>query len=214
MLRLIHLVMSPSCRMVRLMLAEKRLAYTPEAAEDPLRHLPVLIDEDGTTATGVWAAVDLLESDYPEVPLVPADAGERGETLRLLDWTLTKFHDEVTRRIVFEKAAQAHTGNPLRRPPNMEAVRAGRASLQEHLAFLAPLAEGRGFLAGRDLTLADLALAAHISALDYYGEVPWTDNPAIAEWYVRLKSRPSFRGLLADRVPGQPPVLHYAELDF
>jgi glutathione S-transferase len=29
-----------------------------------------------------------------------------------------------------------------------------------------------------------------------------------------MKSRPSFRSLLGDRVPGQPPASHYAELDF
>ena len=75
-------------------------------------------------------------------------------------------------------------------------------------------ADTHGFLAGRDVTLADLALAAHLSALDYYGEVPWTDYPPVTEWYIRMKSRPSFRPLLADRVPGQPPVPHYAELDF
>jgi glutathione S-transferase len=76
------------------------------------------------------------------------------------------------------------------------------------------MADTNGFLAGRDLTLADLALAAHISALDYYGEIPWTDHPPLTDWYTRIKSRPSFRPLLADRIPGQPPVPHYAELDF
>jgi glutathione S-transferase len=57
-------------------------------------------------------------------------------------------------------------------------------------------------------------VAAHLSALDYFGEVPWTDHPTASEWYVRMKSRPSFRSILSDRVPGQPPVAHYAELDF
>ena len=61
---------------------------------------------------------------------------------------------------------------------------------------------------------ADFAVAAHLSALDYFGEVPWSEYPAAAEWYVRMKSRPSFRSILADRVPSQPPVAHYAELDF
>ncbi len=199
--------------MARLVLGEKRLACTLETPNDPLRHVPVLI-EDGRTATGLWAVIDRVETEYPEPPLVPEDADERGEALRLLDWTMTKFHDEVTRRIVFEKAAQTHTGNPLRRPPNMETVRSGRAALADILVTLAPLPEARGFLASRELSLADLALAAHLSALDYYGEVPWTDFPAIMEWYTRIKSRPSFRTLLADRVPGQPPVAHYAELDF
>ena len=58
------------------------------------------------------------------------------------------------------------------------------------------------------------AVTAHLSALDYYGEVPWAEYPAVTEWFARMKSRPSFRPMLADRVPGQPPVPHYAELDF
>ena len=45
-------------------------------------------------------------------------------------------------------------------------------------------------------------------------EIPWAEFPVVTEWYYRLKSRPSFRPLLSDRVPGQPPVPHYGELDF
>ena len=96
----------------------------------------------------------------------------------------------------------------------MEIVREGRKALGAALVNLGTLAEERGFLAGRDASLADFALASHLSALDYFGEVPWTDYNAIAEWYMRMKSRPSFRPLLSDRLPGQPPVPHYAELDF
>ena len=71
----------------------------------------------------------------------------------------------------------------------------------------------KSFGANEVLRGIDLAVAAHISAIDYFGEVPWADYPIAAEWYVKMKSRPSFRTLLADRVPGQPPVSHYAELD-
>ncbi|MEO0820795.1 MAG: glutathione S-transferase family protein, partial [Pseudomonadota bacterium] len=53
------------------------------------------------------------------------------------------------------------------------------------------------------------------SCLDYCGDVPWDDYPAVRNWYAVLKSRPSFRGLLADHVPGFPiPPPHYADLDF
>ena len=109
---------------------------------------------------------------------------------------------------------QAQTGSLVRRPPNMETVRLGRQALKDTLPALGQLAERNGFLACRDVTLADLSLAAHLSALDYFGEIPWTENLPLTEWYTRMKSRPSFRPLLADRVPGQPPVSHYAELDF
>jgi glutathione S-transferase len=86
--------------------------------------------------------------------------------------------------------------------------------LKSHLALIGVAAERRGYLAAKECTLGDLAVAAHLSALDYFGEVPWVDFPNAAEWYLRMKSRPSFRTLLSDRVPGQPPAPNYAELDF
>jgi len=213
-MRLIQLLLSPASRLVRLAIGEKRISCDFAGAENPQAHLPILMESDGTTLTGLWAIVDHLENQYPENPLLPEDAAERAEALRLLDWAMNNFHDETTKRIVFEKGSQAQTGSLLRRPPNMETVRLGRQALKATLPDIGAFAEARGFLAGRNVSLADLAMAAHVSALDYYGEIPWAELPALAEWYIRIKSRPSFRPLLADRVPGQPPVPHYAELDF
>ena len=212
--RLIQLLLSPASRLIRLAAGEKRISCNLVAAEDANAHLPIWVEEDGYAVTGIWAIVDHLENTYPDTALLPEDATERGEALRLLDWSMTIFHEEITRRIVFEKASQAQTGSHSRRPPNMETIRAGRTALRTTLPALGALAESRGFLAGRQLSLADLALAAHVSAIDYYGEIPWAEFPAMTEWYYRLKSRPSFRTLLTDRVPGQPPALHYGELDF
>jgi glutathione S-transferase len=214
MRRLTHVLMSPTCRLARLVLGEKRLACDLHGAADSMAHLPILVDLDGTTIVGLWAILDRLENEHAEHPLLPEDDSDRAEALRLVDWAMTSFHDQVTRRIVFEKASQGQTGSLIRRPPDMETVRHGREALRGALQTLGTTAETRGYLACRDVTLADLAVAAHLSAIDYYGEVPWTDYPAAAEWYMRMKSRPSFRSLLSDRVPGQPPALHYAELDF
>jgi glutathione S-transferase len=124
------------------------------------------------------------------------------------------FHEQVTQRIVYEKAGQRFTGAAFSRAPDMNTIRAGREELKLALAAIGKAAEANGNLATRECTLGDLAVAAHLSALDYFGEVPWTDFPSAAEWYVRIKSRPAFRSILGDRVPGQPPVSHYAELDF
>lgn len=214
MRRLTHILMSPSCRLTRLILGEKRLAFGSELAVDATAHLPILWEEDGTKVIGMWAIIDHAEGLQPVSPLLPEDAEVRAEALRLVDWAMTKFNDEITRRIVFEKASRTQTGNLEHRPPNMERVRVGRGALADALNEIGTLAERRGYLAGRDLSLADLAVAAHLSALDYFGEVPWTEARDATVWYTRVKSRPSFRSLLSDRIPGQPPVAHYAELDF
>ncbi|HEU0161937.1 MAG TPA: glutathione S-transferase family protein [Rhizomicrobium sp.] len=214
MRRLIHLMLSPSCRLARLIVGEKRVACDPVTAEDARNPMPVFIDMDGTRAEGVWAILDHLEANYPDRPLVPEDGAARRASLRWLDWAMGPFHEQVTQRIVYEKAGQRFTGAAFSRTPDMNNIRAGREELKLALSAISRAAEQNGNLSCRDCTLGDLAVAAHMSALDYFGEVPWSSHPAASEWYVRIKSRPSFRSILGDRVPGQPPVAHYAELDF
>ena len=214
MRRLIHLMLSPSCRLARLMVGEKRIACDPVLAEDIKQSMPVFIDMDGTQAEGVWAILDHLEHNYPDRPLAPADDAARRACLRWVDWAMGPFHEKVTQRIVYEKAAPRYTGAGFSRAPDMNVIRAGREELKAALSAIGAAAESNGNLACREPTLGDLAVAAPLSALDYFGEIPWSDFPAANEWYVRMKSRPSFRSILLDRVPGQPPVSHYTELDF
>jgi glutathione S-transferase len=214
MRRLTHLLLAPSSRLARLVLAEKRLACDLSSAENSLAHLPVLVELDGATREGLWAIIDHLEGSYGDNPLTPDDPDARAESLRWLDWAMGPFHDQVTQKIVYEKAAQRFTGAAARRAPDMNVIRGGREALRPALEEIGRSAERGGNLAGRECSLGDLAVAAHLSTLDYFGEVPWTEFPLASEWYVRMKSRPSFRSLLSDRVPGQPPVSHYAELDF
>src|SRR4051812_42929854 len=106
MRRLVHLLLSPPSRFARLLIAEKRLTFDPVAPEDISAQLPVFTDMDGTNAVGLWAIVDHLEGGYPDHPLTPEDAATRAETLRLLDWAMGPLHENVTRRIVYEKASQ------------------------------------------------------------------------------------------------------------
>lgn len=213
MRRLVHLLLSPASRFARLLIAEKRLTCDPVTPESPIEHLPLFTDLDGTTARGLWAIVDHLEGNYADNPMAPEDSSARAESLRLLDWSMGPFLETVTRRIVYEKAASRYTGAAVQRAPDMDMIRKGREALRAELAGLGAAAETNGYLAARECSLGDLAVAAHLSALDYFGEVPWAEFPPAAEWYMRMKSRPSFRTLLGDRVPGQPPASHYADLD-
>jgi len=214
MRRLTHLTLSPPSRVARLMLGEKRLAFDPVSAEDPQAHLPVFFDLDGTRVEGLWAVIDHLEGTYPDRALVPEDPAARADCLRWLDWAMGPLGERATRKILYEKAAQRFTGAPTAGAPDMNVIRQGREALRAALTVVGKAAETNGNLVTRECLLADLAVAAHLSALDYFGEVPWSEHPPAGEWYVRMKSRPSFRSLLSDRLPGQPPVMHYAELDF
>ncbi len=216
MRRLTHLLLSPPSRFVRLLIGEKRLVCDLSAPEDATAHLPVFVDLDGTTCEGGrdGAIVDHLEGTYSDHPMAPEDPATRAEALRLLDWAMGPFHENVTRKIVYEKAAQRFTRR--RRAPHAgyECHPPGPRDFAQHAGDdrqqcrAARLSRVQGMLHRRS------GGRRPSFALDYFGEVPWQDFPPAAEWYLRMKSRPSFRSLLSDRVPGQPPTQHYAELDF
>lgn len=214
MRRIIHLIFSPASRLARLMVGEKRLSCDYVLADDASAHLPVYVEQDETRLEGLWAIVDHLEGEHPEHPLFPEEEMARRETLRWLDILMGIFPDRITKRIVFEKANPRYTGVPSRSTPDMNVIRKGREELHSSMAAFGQIVDNNGYLACRTCTIADLALAANLSALDYFGEVKWNDYPQMKEWYMRVKSRPAMRNLLSDRVPGQPPVMHYEELDF
>jgi glutathione S-transferase len=117
----------------------------------------------------------------------------------------------VTENLVGEKIMKRFLGFG---QPNSNAIRAGKSNLGYHLDYISFLAERRRWLAGDHFSLADISAAAHLSSLDYLGDVPWDAHEPAKEWYARVKSRPSFRPILSDHIPGAPPPKHYADLDF
>ena len=226
---LLHYPLCPFSRSIRLALAEcgVEAALTEERpwewrpgflALNPAGSLPVLITEDDGPISGVYAISEYLdetagaEREDRGFRLFPGEPLARAETRRLVDWFHRKLYDEVTGYLVEEKVYRRH--GPNSGSPNIEAIRAGHENLRYHLTYISHLAETRPWLAGEALSFADLAAAAHLSALDYLGEVPWEDYEPAKNWYALLKSRPSFRPLLADRVAGFIPSGTYADLDF
>ena len=178
-------------------------------ALNPAGTLPVLITDEHGPIVGAYAISEYLsdtadERDARLFQPFPGDAAARAEARRLVDWFHRKFHDEVTSYLVEEKVFRRF--GPQSASPDMEAMRAGHENLRYHLAYIGHLAETRSWLAGDAMSFADLAAAAHISALDYLGEVPWEEHEAAKNWYALLKSRPSFRPLLAGPRRGLHPV--------
>ncbi len=219
---LYHLPLSPYARKVRLVLSEKRLPFElrlekvwerrPEYLElNPAGTVPTLVEESGLVVPDSGVICEYLEEAYPDISLLGRTHAERVETRRLVTWFDCKFSHEVTRNLVGEKFMKRLLG---RGEPNAAALRVGYAAIKDHLHYIGWLAETRQWLAGAHLSLADFAAAAHLSSLDFAGDVDWTVSPPAREWYARMKSRPCFRGVLADRIPGVTPPEHYADLDF
>jgi glutathione S-transferase len=222
-----HFALDPFSRRMRLALAEYGVnielvdqePWAPGAAIlalNPAGMLPIFVADDGTPVSGIEAITEYLEETAGKsAPLIPGDARARAEVRRLIGWFDTKFYAEVSEPVLTEKVIrrflprEAGGGSP-----DPARVRKGSERLKDHLTYLGSLADRRNWLAGDRLSLADLAAAAHLSAVDYLGAVPWADFPSAKHWFQRLKSRPSFRPLLADSVRGMPPPAAYADLDF
>ncbi|WP_432448236.1 FtsZ-binding protein FzlA [Aliiroseovarius marinus] len=219
--RLYHAPLSPFCRKVRLSLAEKKIEvelveerYWERSAEflrrNPAGKVPIL-KIDGKLMTESAPICEYLEEAYPMPSLLPEDADGRYEVRRLVAWFDDKFHNEVTSNLLYERVNKKVMGAGY---PESSKIKAGAKAVKYHLDYMGWLLDQRRWLAGNMMTLADFAAAAHLSSLDYISDVDWNRNENVREWYAKIKSRPAFRSILADQIPGFPQPAHYADLDF
>lgn len=228
---LIHYPLCPFSRSIRLAMAE--CGVTPELKEErpwewrreflelnPAGSLPVLIEDEGNALCGAYPVSEYLaetglddSGDRRAFAFFPGDEPERGEVRRLVDWFHRKFDAEVTAYLLGEKLYRRFD-DQRGGAPDMELVRAGQANLRYHLRYIGHVVEERNWLAGEHLSYADMTAAAHLSCIDYLGDVPWDEDDAAKAWYARIKSRPSFRALLTDRIAGLTPPAHYDDPDF
>lgn len=221
---LYHTSLSPACRKIRILLREKELEFELAAenfwerrteffALNPAGEVPVLLEADAAAICGNYAIMEYLEEAYRDnnKRFIGSSISERAEIRRLMDWFDDKFNREVTQNIVFEKVFKRllRCGEP-----QSDAIRAGKKNILYHLDYIAFLTQEHRFLGGDALTLADMTAAAHFSTLDYLGDVPWEHNPKAKEWYALIKSRPSLRSVLADRISAFQPPAHYENPDF
>jgi glutathione S-transferase len=218
---LYHYPLSPFSRKVRLSLGEKRIEvalveerYWEKDAEfvrrNPAAKVPIL-KMAGRTMSDSTAICEYLEEIYPTPALLPGNPEARFETRRLVGWFDDKFYHEVTTKLTGERVYRKVMGTGY---PDSTNVKAGAKAIKYHLDYMAGLLEVRRWLAGNEMTLADFAAAAQLSCLDYTSDVDWNRHEVLKDWYAKIKSRPAFRSILADEVPGFQPAAHYADLDF
>jgi glutathione S-transferase len=230
MLTLFHHAFCPHSRFIRLVLGEygldtelveERVWERDESflTMNPAGTTPVMVTDDDPPIPGATIIAEYIDETrgvaFGNRRLMPTSIAERIEVRRLMSWFNHKLYDETTGPLVTERIYKRFmTAEQGGGAPSTDVLRAARANLRYHLAYIGWLARTRNFLAGDQITYADLAAAAHLSVIDYLGDVPWSTDEAVKAWYVRIKSRPSFRSLLSDWLPGLPAPSHYIDLDF
>ena len=218
---LYHYPLCPFSRKVRLCLSEKGITHVLVLEKpwerrldflkiNPAGDLPVLIEEDDTVICNHTAICEYLNETRIGLDLLGTSPMVRAEVRRLVSWFDTFFYNEVYQTLVMEKLSGQRPG---KKEPDSNRIRIGRQNLKRHLKYTEWLLERRNYLANT-LSLADFDVAAHLSVLDYLGEVEWEFYPETRAWYARMKSRPSFHSLLNDRLPGIIPPKAYSDLNF
>ncbi|WP_394691308.1 glutathione S-transferase family protein [Hoeflea sp.] len=227
---LYHHTVSSASRFIRLCFGE--VDYAADLVEElpwekrpefikinPAGTLPVCVCDNDYALCGPHIIAEWLDESFGvfkrDRRLLAEDPFQRAETRRLMEWFLIKFEQDVVRPLVRERIFKVQLSvKDGGGAPDPKMLRAGRANIRQHMKYLSWLAGSRAWLAGDRLSYADLAAAAALSVMDYLGEIDWNESPQAKDWYQRVKSRPSFRPLLSDRVRNIPPVSHYADLDF
>ena len=221
MYRLYHLPLSPFCRKIRLVLAEKKIdvelvvEYPWNRRLDYLRQNPSgkvpMLKADGFVLAESSAIFEYIEETYPTPALLPESSADKAEARRLAAWFDDKFHHEVTVNLLYERINKKLMKAGY---PESSRIKAGAKNIKYHLDYMGWLLEQRRWLAGDRMSIADFSAAAQLSCLDYISDVDWARNQAVHDWYSKIKSRPAFRPILADLVPGFVPPEHYTDLDF
>ena len=230
MLTLFHHPFCPHSRFARLVLHEYGLdarcieertweRREPFLVMNPAGTTPVLVDEGRPPVPGAAIIAEYLDETAGDSAgdrrLLPREPERRIEVRRLAAWFNDKFFAEVSGPLVMERCYKRYMPKEQGGgSPDTDAIRAARVNIRYHLAYIGWLVRGRDWLAGDHLSFADFAAAAHLSAADYLGDVPWNEDETAKAWYARVKSRPSFRPILADTMAGIPPSKTYADLDF
>jgi len=230
MLTLYHHSFSPSSRFIRLVLAEYQAAFE-EVQVNPWERprellelnaagtVPGLVENGGPAICGPGPIMEYLDETrgyaVGDRRLMPDHPEARAETRRLVDWSLGKLDHEVVGHLVRERIyKQAMPRSAGGGEPDSAVLRVARANIPHHLRYFGYLVASRRWLAGDRLSFADFALAAELSCADYLGEVKWAEEENVKSWYARMKSRPSMRPLLSEKILGMPPAASYADLDF
>jgi glutathione S-transferase len=192
----------PNPRVVKMFMAEKGLA--PERVEvdlmkgenrqaayqakNPAGQTPALELDDGAVIAEITAICEYLEEIQPNPPLIGATPEARANTRM---WT---------RRVdlnICEPLANGFRysdGLPLfqsRIRCIPQAADDLKTLAQERLTWLDGLIAGREFIAGDQLTLADILLFSFLDFSQAVGQPLNRDNKNIAAWFDRMKARPS-----------------------
>ncbi|MFO1130090.1 MAG: glutathione S-transferase family protein [Rickettsiales bacterium] len=218
----------PLSRQVRILLEENELKnsiikYNKNLSEEqknlflkknPFNIMPFLVVKNNiNNATfevyGISNCINIVNSKCKN--LIPSDLEKKIITNNLLYVINTNFFEEITKIIIYEKITKYSV---YKKAPDSLILSNVRKNLIKYLNYFAKMINVNTNLSTEQLSLADIALFSHISLLDYVNEIDWNKHEILKEWYLIIKSKPNFRKVLNEFIPGFVPSYSYKNLDF
>ncbi len=226
---LYHYPLCPFSRKIRFLLDEFGVPYKLKEVkfwkrnEDILRlnpagDVPILANEkEGIIIVDSFVIAEYLDDVYSKntdllrVSFLSDNELEKAEIRRLEMWFDKKFYNEVSKYILEERVYNTFLEKT---DINTKRLKAGQKNLDPHLRYIEFLLDRRKWLAGENFSLADISAATQISSLDYLGEISWSKYKILKDWYLTIKSKIAFHGILKDKIEGFTPSKYYSEFDF
>ncbi|HEY1636962.1 MAG TPA: glutathione S-transferase family protein [Rhizomicrobium sp.] len=203
---------SPFVRKVRVVLAEKGLAYrlvqvnpfqpSPEfLAISPLKKMPALRDTDLPEPNALADSsviCDYIEHKYPDPALYPKEPYARARALWFEEYADSQMAANMVRPFFFERVVKKLIGQ---QTDESVCETAKLKHVPEICAYLEKELNGE-FFAGNAFSIADIAIGTMFVNLHHAGEsVDGARWPKLAAFAERMAQRPSFRALIEEETP-------------
>ena len=197
----------PNPRMVRMFISEKGIELeslehdlmggenrkTPYTDKNPGGQMPALELDDGSVLAETVVICDYLEELYPSPALVGSTAQERAETRM---WT-RRIEQKITENMYngyrYSEGLERFKDRMRCLP---EAADGLKAAAQDGLAWLDALMDGKEYVCGDRVTIADLVLYCCTDFAAGVGQSIDSSLRNISAWFARIDARPSAKASL------------------
>ena len=202
--------LSPFVRKVRVVLAEKEIAYehqqiNPFAPPDwfleisPLKRIPVLRDTNEPEPNALpdsSVICDYLESKYPTPPLYPKTPFARAQALWFEEYADTQMMQSIGPGLFFERVVKKFMGREC--DESVVAVTLAE-KLPTIFDYLEANVRGREFLVGDSLSIGDIAIACMLVNFEHARESLDKNRwPELSRYTAAIHARPSFQISIAE----------------
>ncbi|HMM14815.1 MAG TPA: glutathione S-transferase [Parvibaculum sp.] len=160
----------------------------PYLSKNPAGQMPALELDNGAVIAEITAICEYLDEAFPANPLVGVTPEERAETRMWTRRVDLNICEPLTSGFRYAEGLGLFKERMRCLP---EAAAGLKAIAQDKISWLDKQLDGREFLAGKRLTLADILLFCFLDFGASVGQPLNPDNKNVVAWFERMKARPS-----------------------